>query len=116
MINPTPSSVMTFALNDLISENETTLLPDHPGEHIQEWLEQTGITAYALAKAMRVQQTRLTEILAGKRGISTDTAIRLGKAIGTSAEFWLGLQTSYELKMARRAHVGEDVELIHQAA
>jgi antitoxin HigA-1 len=96
----------------IIDEDAEPLLPTHPGEHVRDWLEQTGVTAYALAKAMKVPQTRIAEILAGRRGITVDTAVRLGRAIGTSAEMWIGLQTSYELELARRNHVGEDVERI----
>jgi addiction module HigA family antidote len=61
---------------------------------------------------MRVPANRLGAILDGKRAITADTAIRLGKAIGTSAKFWLGLQTGYDLGIARRAGVGEDVERV----
>jgi antitoxin HigA-1 len=99
-------------LVDLSDEGDELLPPSHPGEHIRDWLEQTGVTAYALAKAMKVPQTRIAEILAGRRGITVDTAVRLGRAIGTSAEMWIGLQTSYELELARRNRVGEDVERI----
>jgi antitoxin HigA-1 len=73
-------------LVDLSDEGDELLPPIHPGEHVRDWLEQTGVTAYALAKAMRVPQTRIAEILAGRRGITVDTAVRLGRAIGTSAE------------------------------
>jgi antitoxin HigA-1 len=99
-------------LVDLSDEGDELLPPIHPGEHVRDWLEQTGVTAYALAKAMKVPQTRIAEILAGRRGITVDTAARLGRAIGTSAEMWIGLLTSYELELARRARVGEDVERI----
>ena len=97
---------------DLVEPGAEDLPPIHPGEHVRDWLEQVGVTAYALAKAMRVPQTRLAEIVAGRRGITADTALRLGKALRTSAEMWLGLQSSYDLALARRAHVGEDVEPI----
>ena len=99
-------------LVDLSDEGDELLPPIHPGEHVRDWLEQTGVTAYALAKAMRVPQTRIAEILAGRRGVTVDTAVRLGRAIGTSAEMWIGLQTGYELELARRNRVGEDVERI----
>ena len=99
-------------LVDLSDGGDELLPPIHPGEHVRDWLEQTGVTAYALAKAMRVPQTRIVEILAGRRGITVDTAVRLGRAIGTSAEMWVGSQTSYELELARWNRVGEDVERI----
>lgn len=98
--------------SDLVEEGEEDLPPVHPGEHLRDWLDQTGTTAYALAKAMRVPANRLGAILDGERAITADTAIRLGKAIGTSAEFWLGLQTGYDLAIARRNRVGEDVERV----
>ena len=81
----------------------------HPGEHIRDWLDQTGVTAYALAKAMHVPANRLGAILAGERAITADTALRLAAATGASAEFWLGLQTSHDLEMARRAYRAEDM-------
>ena len=58
----------------------------HPGEHVGDWLDETGTTAYALAKAMGVPGNRLLAILVGRRAITADTAIRPGTAIGTSAE------------------------------
>lgn len=107
---------MTITREELeagMASNEADRLPPiHPGEHIADWLDGAGVTAYALAKAMRVPANRLTLILAGKRAISADTALRLAAATGTSAEFWLGLQTGYDLDVARRAHVGADVERV----
>ncbi|MFO1035984.1 MAG: HigA family addiction module antitoxin [Geminicoccaceae bacterium] len=84
----------------------------HPGEHVRDWLDETGITAYALAKAMAVPGNRLLAILAGRRAITADTAIRLGAATGTSAEMWLGLQAAYDLEVARLNGVGADVRRI----
>jgi addiction module HigA family antidote len=97
-------------VSDLVEEGEDDLPPVHPGEHLRDWLDQTETSVYALAEAMRVPANRLGAILDGKRAITADTAIRLGKAIGTRAEFWLGLQTGYDLAIARCAGVGEDVE------
>jgi addiction module HigA family antidote len=99
-------------LVDVADDGDELLPPPHPGEHIRDWLEQTGVTAYARAKAMEVPQTRIAEIPAGRLGIAVDMAVRLGRAIGTSAEMWIGLQTGYELELARRNRVGEDVERI----
>ena len=95
---------------DLSDEGEAGIAPSHPGEHIRDWLEETGISAYALARAMRVPANRLTAILAGRRAVTADTAIRLGKATGTTAEMWLGLQASHDLEIARQAQVGSDVQ------
>jgi addiction module HigA family antidote len=97
---------------DLSDQGEERLELSHPGEHIRDWLEETGVSAYALAQAMKVPANRLTAILAGRRTITADTAIRLGKATGTSAEMWLGLQASHDLETARRARVGSDVNPI----
>jgi addiction module HigA family antidote len=73
----------------------------HPGEILfAEFLEPLGITQYRLAKAMGVPAPRVNEIVLGKRGISGDTALRLSKALGTSAKFWMNLQSKYELDLA----------------
>ena len=69
----------------------------HPGEFLQELLEDYNITAYRLSKDIFVQQTRISGILKGKRSISSDTAIRLGKYFNNSQQYWLNLQDSYDL-------------------
>ena len=70
----------------------------HPGEILrEEYLEPLGLSAYKLAKRMRVPVGRVTAILEGRRAITADTAIRLGRVFGTTPEFWLNLQTHYEL-------------------
>lgn len=69
----------------------------HPGEFLQELLDDYNITAYRLSKDIFVQQTRISDILKGKRSISSDTAIRLGKYFNNSAQYWLNLQDSYDL-------------------
>jgi addiction module HigA family antidote len=75
--------------------------PVHPGEIlIEDFLRPLGITQYRLAKAVGVPQRRIGEIVQGKRAISADTAIRLGQALGTSAQFWMNLQSRYELERA----------------
>lgn len=86
--------------------------PVHPGEHVRDWLDETGTTAYALAKAMGVPGNRLLAILAGRRAITADTALRLGAATGTSAEMWLGLQSAYDLELGRGKGVAADVRRI----
>jgi antitoxin HigA-1 len=71
----------------------------HPGEILQEeFLEPLNITAYRLAKETGVPQTRISQILMKKRGISADTAIRFSKFFGTTPQFWLGLQNDYDLE------------------
>ena len=74
----------------------------HPGEILQlDFLEPMAITAYRLSKDIGVTQARIGEILAGKRSITADTALRLSRYFGNSAEFWLNLQIQYDLRQAR---------------
>lgn len=81
---------------------EDRIDPIHPGEILsKDFLEPMGITAYRLARDIRIDQTRVSEILRGKRGISVDTALRLGKYFGISAEFWLNIQRRYDLERKR---------------
>jgi addiction module HigA family antidote len=71
----------------------------HPGEILQEeFLEPMGVSAYRLSKETFIPQTRISEIIKGKRRITADTALRLSKFFGTSAKFWLGLQDDYDLE------------------
>lgn len=71
----------------------------HPGEILfYEFLEPLGISAYRLSKDLMIPQTRVSQILKGKRRISADTALRLSKYFGNSAKFWLGLQDDYDLE------------------
>jgi len=70
----------------------------HPGEILQlDFLEPLGITAYALAKAIGVDQTRISQLIKGKRGVTADTAIRLSRYFKTSPEFWLNAQSRFDL-------------------
>jgi len=74
----------------------------HPGEILlKEWLEPLGLSQYALAKAIAVPPRRINEIVKGLRGISADTALRLGAFFGTDAQSWMNLQTDYDLCMSR---------------
>lgn len=73
--------------------------PIHPGEILmEEFLKPMDITQYRLAKAISVPARRINEIVHGKRAVSADTALRLGRYFGTSAEFWINLQTHYDLE------------------
>lgn len=73
----------------------------HPGEILlEEFLIPMGISAYRLSKATFLPQTRISEIIKGKRSISADTALRLAKFFGTSPKFWLGLQADFDLEEA----------------
>lgn len=76
--------------------------PAYPGEVLREdFLKPLGLSQYAFAKAIGVPQIRVSEIVNGKRAITPDTALRLARYFGTSAEFWIGLQATYDLEMAR---------------
>lgn len=77
--------------------------PIHPGEVLQhEFLKELGITSYALAKSVGVPTNRITGIVNGDRAISADTALRLARFFGNSAEFWMNLQMHYDLDIANR--------------
>jgi addiction module HigA family antidote len=72
----------------------------HPGEHLAEQLEELGMTANELADQIQVPVNQMAEILAGQCSITGDIALRLGHFFGTSANFWMNLQTLYELRTA----------------
>jgi addiction module HigA family antidote len=73
----------------------------HPGEILlSEFLEPLGITAYRLAKDLHVSLPRVNDIVKGKRGITADTAVRLGRYFNMSSQFWMNLQTIYDLRIA----------------
>ena len=76
--------------------------PIHPGETLREDLDALGMSAAALARRIEVPVNRITEILNGRRAITGDTALRLGRFFGTSGEFWLNLQKLYELRLAEQ--------------
>lgn len=78
--------------------------PIHPGEILrEEFLEPLGLNAHALALALRVPAPRINDIVRERRAITADTALRLSRFFGTSTEFWMGLQSDYEVAKARRA-------------
>ena len=81
----------------IITDNK---LPNiHPGEILsEEFLKPMGISAYRLAKAVRIPQTRISDIIHGKRRITADTALRFAAFFGTSTRFWLGLQNAYDVE------------------
>jgi addiction module HigA family antidote len=75
----------------------------HPGEILRdEFLTPMGISVYALAHAIKVPRSRTNDIVRGRRAVSTDTAIRLGRYFGTTPEFWINLQAHYDLDVADR--------------
>ena len=75
--------------------------PIHPGEHLAEIMEELGITQYRLAKTVGVPQIRIHDVVHCRRSITADTALRIGRALGMTAEFWLNLQRMYDLDVAR---------------
>ena len=89
----------------------------HPGRILKAELEARSLSANALALALRTPSGRITDILNGKRAVSTETAMRLGRYFGQSPRFWLDLQTNYELAIAE-ASVGAriDIEVAPAAA
>lgn len=91
------------------SQTTTENIPNiHPGEILsEEFLKPMNITPYRLAKELGIPQTRISEILHEKRGITADTAIRLSCFFGTSAEFWMNLQSLYDLEETKRSKAEE---------
>ena len=85
--------------------------PVHPGEILGDELEEIGLTAKKLAEVIEVPPNRLYQLLAGKRNITADTALRLSQFFGTSADFWMNLQSAYELDLARQ-QVGKAIQRI----
>jgi addiction module HigA family antidote len=83
----------------------------HPGEHLAEELKELGMSATELARKLDVPPNRITGILNGQRAITGDTSLRLAHFFGTSAEFWLNLQSLYELRVAQRK-AGDSIEAL----
>lgn len=89
--------------------------PLHPGEVLlEEFLTPLKISQHQLALAMRVAQQKINDIVRGKRSITPDTALRLAAALGTTAEFWLGLQQEYDLDCARLQSGDQINHEVHQ--
>ena len=74
--------------------------PVHPGEALREELEELGLSANGLAKALGVPANRVTAVLNGERGVSADTALRLARYFGTTPQLWMNLQKTWELRRA----------------
>jgi addiction module HigA family antidote len=80
----------------------------HPAEILNfEFLEPLEITAYRLSKDLKIPQTRISEIIKGKRRITADTALRLSKYFGNSAKFWLGIQNDYDIEEEKEKELNE---------
>ena len=82
--------------------------PIHPGEILSDELAELSLTASALARQIKVPPNRISQIIQGKRAITGDTALRLGHWFGTNPQFWLNLQSQYDLRLAE-AEVGKEV-------
>ena len=107
---------MTTRSTDTSDDDETisrplgvVLRPVHPGRTLEAELKQRGFTANAVALRLRVPSNRLTDIVRGKRGISPETALRLGRFFGNGAAFWVNLQAHYDLAVAQR-DIGPAIE------
>lgn len=88
--------------------------PVHPGEVLQEdYLKPLDMSVNALSKALHVSYSRLREIVDGKRGVTADTALRLVRYFGGEAQFWLNLQSTYDLRVAEIA-VGDEIAKLVQ--
>jgi len=93
--------------------------PVHPGRILAGEIAELGLTANAMALALRIPANRLTEIINGKRGISADTAMRLARYFGTTAQMWMNLQSHYELEVAETdlaERIAREVQPLRQAS
>jgi antitoxin HigA-1 len=100
------------------AEQRKRLAPIHPGEILGEDLQDAGISLNELARSLRVPMNRISAIVNGKRSITADTAIRLARYFGTSSEYWMNLQSAYDLAVAERtigARVNREVLPRHAA-
>ena len=94
-----------------ITIEAVVLPPIHPGEVLSEELSTIGVSVSAFARALDVPQSRMAEIVTGKRGITADTALRLAAYFGTSARLWLNLQAAYDLATVQ-ARDGERITAV----
>ncbi len=96
------------------------LRPIHAGEILrEEFLAPLGMTPHALAMHLRVPAPRINDIVREKRGVTADTALRLARFFGTTAQFWLNLQSTYDLKIAEKTlsqKIKQEVQQLQQAA
>jgi addiction module HigA family antidote len=92
-------------------EENMARTPIHPGEILSDELRELGISAAELARVIHVPANRVSQILSGKRNITADTALRLGRWFGTGPQLWLNLQQAYDLDFARQ-QLGEELEAI----
>jgi addiction module HigA family antidote len=90
--------------------------PIHPGEHLAEFLDEYGISQYRIAKDIHVPARRINEIVHGKRAITADTALRLGRFFGMEPGFWMNLQSRYDMEVAADTLAGKLDEVTPLAA
>ena len=86
--------------------------PIHPGEHLAEFLEELGVSQYRLAKAIGAPPIRINDIVHCRRSITADTALKIGRALGTTPEFWLNLQRMYDLDVAMASTDTSGIEVL----
>lgn len=94
--------------SDVDDPSRKRLGPVHPGEILGDWMDELGLSANGLAKALNVPHNRISAIRAGKRSVSAETALRLARYLGTSADLWLNLQADYDRERAEQA-LGERI-------
>lgn len=87
--------------------------PTHPGEYLRyEFIEPLDLTQVHVAKMLDVPLQRLNEVVRGKRGVTTDTALRLSRLLGTSPEFWISMQLAYDLYQAQHSEAADAIKKI----
>ncbi len=98
-----PGMLKLLIITEVFYMATNNMRPIHPGEILrEEFLAPLGMSGHALALALRVPAPRINDIVREKRAITPDTALRLARYFGSSAEFWLNLQTSYDLRLAKQ--------------
>ena len=96
--------------NDTAGQTADIAGPIHPGEHLAEIIQELGITQYRLARTIDVPPIRIRDIVHGRRSITADSALRIGKALGMTPDFWLNLQRMYDLELARTKTDTSEIE------
>jgi addiction module HigA family antidote len=108
-----PAQRMSKSSITIEGEAPMARTPIHPGELLADELEEIGVSSAGLARSLRVPPNRISQLLAGKRAITADTALRLARYFGTSADLWMNLQKTYELDLARK-EAGKEINRIPQ--
>src|SRR5206468_9754760 len=111
-------ATLTRSRSSIITE-DAAMIPIHPGRILRRELRARQLSASALARALRVPSGRVVDILNGKRSISAETALRLGRYFGNDPQFWMNLRAQYELAVAERElgrRVAKEVDVADAAA